>query len=61
MPIPLKLSEYWARIGKLVEDNPDLPYSFLLDVQVGIEEDKAGLGTEMNYYDIVTTNIAKGV
>lgn len=32
--------EYWAVIGKAVEENPDLPYSFIKEVLLGIEEMK---------------------
>ena len=24
--------EHWAKIGKIAEENPDLPYEFILDV-----------------------------
>jgi hypothetical protein len=27
--------EHWARIGKIAEENPDLPYSFIEDVLLG--------------------------
>jgi len=39
-----KQIEYWARIGKAAEDNPDLPVGFIVDTLVGIEEDRANLG-----------------
>lgn len=32
--------EYWAVIGKAVEENPDLPYSFIKDILLGVEEMK---------------------
>jgi hypothetical protein len=41
-----KQIEYWARIGKAAEDNPDLPVGFIIDILVGIEEDRAGMGTD---------------
>lgn len=41
-----KQIEYWARIGKAAEDNPDLPVGFIIDILVGIEEDRAGAGTK---------------
>jgi hypothetical protein len=44
-----KQIEYWARIGKAAEDNPDLPLGFIVDTLVGIEEDRAGLGTEYKF------------
>lgn len=34
--------EYWARIGKIAEENPDLPYSFIIGVLTGLEEANAG-------------------
>ena len=37
--------EYWAKIGQMIEDNPDLPLPFLQDVLVGREQIKAGQGT----------------
>ncbi len=33
-----KQIEYWATTGELVEENPDLPYSFIKDILVGKEE-----------------------
>ena len=37
--------EYWAQIGKIVEENPDLPLPFIQDLLLGKEQIKAGLGT----------------
>lgn len=37
--------EYWAQIGKIVEENPDLPLPFIQDVLLGKEQMRAGLGT----------------
>lgn len=34
--------EYWVRIGQIAEENPDLPYSFIIGVLTGLEEMKAG-------------------
>ena len=34
--------EYWARLGKTVEENPDLPIYMLQDMLMSIEEVKAG-------------------
>ena len=33
-----KQIEYWAKIGKITEENPDLPYSFIKDVLLGQKE-----------------------
>jgi hypothetical protein len=40
-----KQIEYWAKIGKVAEDNPDLPLSFILDILKGQEEIEQGLVT----------------
>lgn len=40
-----KQIEYWAKIGKIAEDNPDLPLSFVLDILKGQEEIAQGLVT----------------
>ena len=34
--------DYWARLGKVAEENPDLPTSMLQDMLVSMEEIKAG-------------------
>lgn len=35
--------EYWARLGKAVEDNPDLPLQFIKDTLLAAQEARAGL------------------
>ena len=30
--------EYWAKIGEIAEDNPDLPFTFLQDILIGLEQ-----------------------
>ena len=37
--------EYWAKIGQIVEDNPDLPLPMIQDILVGKEQIKSGQGT----------------
>lgn len=37
--------EYWAKIGQIVEENPDLPLPLIQDILIGKEEIKSGLGT----------------
>ncbi|MBU0462041.1 MAG: ParD-like family protein [Proteobacteria bacterium] len=37
--------EYWAKIGQMIEENPDLPLLFIQDIMVGKEQIKAGQGT----------------
>ncbi|MCK5296179.1 MAG: ParD-like family protein [Alphaproteobacteria bacterium] len=34
-----KQIEYWTRIGKIVEENPDLPYNFIKETLLSLEED----------------------
>jgi hypothetical protein len=34
--------EYWARLGKVAEENPDLPIHMMQDILASIEEVKAG-------------------
>ena len=37
--------EYWASIGQIIEENPDLPLPFIQEILIGKEQVKAGLGT----------------
>lgn len=30
--------EYWAKIGKIVEENPDLTYQFIKDILIAQQE-----------------------
>jgi hypothetical protein len=39
--------EYWARLGKVAEENPDLPIHMMQDILASIEEVKA---SNMNVY-----------
>jgi hypothetical protein len=32
--------EHWARLGKLAEENPELPYDFIKDILISLEEMK---------------------
>jgi hypothetical protein len=34
--------EYWAKIGEIAEDNPDLPFAFIQDILIGLEQVKEG-------------------
>jgi hypothetical protein len=34
--------EFWAKIGQLAEENPDIPHGFLIDILVSREEAEAG-------------------
>ena len=44
-----KQIEYWARIGKIADENPDLPLGFIKGVLIGIEENKAGDVSEYQF------------
>jgi len=44
-----KQIEYWARLGKVVEENPDLPLEFIQDTLLGLEEAKAGQLAEYKF------------
>lgn len=36
--------EYWAKIGQMAEENPDLPIALIQEILIGKEEIKSGLG-----------------
>ena len=36
-----KQIEHWAKIGRIAEENPDLPYSFIKDILLSMEEMKS--------------------
>jgi len=44
-----KQIEYWAKLGKAAEENPDLPVSMILDMLVSMEEAKAGMLKEYKF------------
>ena len=37
-----KQIEYWSQIGKIAEENPDLPFSMIRDILVADQEAVAG-------------------
>ncbi len=37
-----KQIEYWAKIGKLAEENPDLPFEFMQEILLALEETEPG-------------------
>lgn len=41
--------EYWARMGKIADENPDLALSFVKDILLGIEETNAGDVSEYQF------------
>lgn len=44
-----KQIEYWARIGKAVLENPELPLHLIQDTLLSREEVKAGLATPYQF------------
>jgi hypothetical protein len=44
-----KQIEYWAKLGKAAEENPDLPVNMILDILVSMEEVKAGMLKEYSF------------
>ena len=41
--------EYWAKIGKIAEENPDVPFSLLRELLIGIEQLESNEGTEYQF------------
>ena len=41
--------EHWARMGKCVEENPDLTYSLIKEILMGLEELEQGERTEYTF------------
>ena len=41
--------EYWAKIGKIAEENPDVPFSLLREILIGIEQLDSNEGTEYQF------------
>ncbi len=37
-----KQIEYWAKVVQMVEDNPDIPFSFIKDVMLAAEQVQQG-------------------
>ena len=44
-----KQIEYWARLGKAVDDNPSLPLQFIKDTLLAAQEAKAGMLTQYQF------------
>ena len=38
-----KQIEHWARLGRVAEQNPDMPYELIKEVLLGLEEVESGL------------------
>ena len=41
--------EHWAQIGKCAEENPDLTYSMIKDILIGIVELEQGESSEYEF------------
>jgi len=41
--------EYWAQIGKIAEENPDMPYSLIKDILKGLAEADSNMVTEYEF------------
>ena len=41
--------EYWAKIGKIAEQNPDLPYNLIREILIGLQELDSGEGIEYKF------------
>jgi hypothetical protein len=46
-----KQIEHWAKIGKIAEENPDLPYEFIHGVLLSLEEIEAGEAIPFTFND----------
>lgn len=41
--------EHWARLGKCVEENPDLPYALIKEILIGLDELEQGEKTDYTF------------
>ena len=41
--------EYWAKIGKIAEENPTLSFKLIKEILLGLEELDSGKGIEYNF------------
>lgn len=46
---PPKQIEHWAKIGEIMEDNPDLPYKFVKQAVIAKAERQAGKLESYNF------------
>ena len=46
---PPKQIEHWATIGKIAEENPDLPLGFVRDTLLSLEEMESGTISEYEF------------
>lgn len=47
-----KQIEYWSRIGKIAEENPELQYSFIKEILLGLEESNSGAVEVYRFGDV---------
>jgi len=41
--------EHWAKLGKIAEENPDLPMNFIKDIVISLQEIEAGDVSEYSF------------
>lgn len=41
--------EYWSKIGRIAEENPDLPFSMIQDILLGLEEVHKGHTSQYDF------------
>ena len=44
-----KQIEYWMKIGKIAEENPDLPYEFIKGTLIGLNELEEGKTSDYEF------------
>lgn len=44
-----KQIEYWSRIGKIAEENPDLNYTMIREILLSLEDAKSGDVSEYKF------------
>ena len=57
---PPKQIEHWAKIGKIMEDNPDLPYEFVKQAIIAEAEREVGKLESYDFGYITNPNIYEG-
>jgi len=41
--------EYWAKIGKIAEENPDMPFNLIKEILLGLQEIESGEFSEYQF------------
>ncbi len=41
--------EYWAKIGKIAEENPDMPYEFIKDILIAKNQMNNGKSEKLDF------------